>query len=397
MTLEELTRPLTPAEVQAAIFAAIVARGGQPTNWAPGSPSRSIVAGLSIVVSSVTQLTALVAESGFLERARGPWLDLVAQYVYGVTRRNGTFASGTVLVSNSGGGIFTFDPGDLIVLNSTTGKGYRNTAAVTVGSLATNVSVAVQAIEIGSESTALPSEIDALETPLPGLTVDNLTAIVGTDPEDDAALKVRCSEKIGTLSPNGARDSYNFVARAATLPDGTSAGVTRVSAAAFGDGDVWLYVGSATGPVAGSPDVPTTALGAVNEAIQRQCVPLAVTATVLPAVAYPVNVTYSVTVRDTSGLTNSQIQARIGTALANFFSVQPIGGIRVPPATVGYVRRSQIEAAIDSVIEAIDPDDTYLVSRTLTTPAADVELSVADATVLGSVTATVTQIPVGVA
>lgn len=395
MTLDELTTPLTPAEVREAIYAAIAARGGDPTTWKAGAPTRSMIAGLAIVISAMSRLAAAVAKSGFLELAEGDWLDVVAQYVYGVERDQGTFAAGPVTIDNAGGGVYAFDPGDLIVINSTTGKGYRNTAAVSIGALETGVSVAVEAIELGSESTSLVGEVDDFETPQPGLSVSNAAALIGTDAEDDEALRAKCRAKTGTLSPNGPRDAYFYVATNATKDDGTSAGVTRVRTVADGVGGVDVYVANDSGSLDGSIGDTSTALGAVDDAIQRQVAPLAITATTTPATPVAIAVTYELWVRDTSGLSDAEIQARVGDALALFMSQQPIGGSVLPGEPTGRVYRTAIEAAIDGAMREIDADPEFLLRRSVTLPAGDTDLAIDEAPTLDTVTPTIHQVATG--
>ncbi|AKF06085.1 baseplate J/gp47 family protein [Sandaracinus amylolyticus] len=395
MTLDELTRPLTPAEVREFIYAAIAARGGSPTTWKSGAPTRTIIAGLAIVVSGMSQLTAAIAKSGFLELAEGDWLTLVAQYVYGVERSAGTFAAGTVTIDNTGGGIYALDPGDLIVINTTTGKGYRNVAAVSINAGQTGVAVDVEALELGSDSTSLAGEIDGFGTAHPGLTVTNAAALIGTDPEDDEALRERCRAKTGTLSPNGPRDAYVYVAKSATKDDGTTAGVTRVRTVADGIGGVTVYVASASGSMPGSVGDTSTALGAVDDAIQRQVTPLAITATTVSATPLIVPVTYEVWVRDTSGLSNAEIEDRVDDALATFMASQPIGGSLLPGESTGRLYKTAVEAAIDGALRAIDDADGFILRRAVTVPAGDTDLASNQAPTVGTRTPTIHQVAEG--
>lgn len=391
MTLAELTRPLTPDEIRAAIYAAIAARGGNPTAWKPGSPTRTIIAGLAIVLAGLSGLIAAIAKSGFLELAEGDWLTVVARYVFFVERGAGTFATGSVVIDNAGGGVFELEPGDLIVISSATGKGYRNTAAVSIGALATGVAVPVQALELGSDSTAVPGAIDDFETPLPGLSVTNPNAIVGADPESDAELRERCLAKTGTLSPNGPRDAYVFVAKSAVRASGERIGVTRVRTIPDGIGGVDVYVARADGTVSGDANDPATDLGAVAAAIHTQVEPLAITPRVQGAALLPVAVTYQLWVRDTSGLTNPQIETAVSERLTEFFATQPIGGHVIPGETTGRVYVSAIAAVIGATLPGRE------VRVSVTSPAADVDVAVAQAPVIdGAPVATITQVAGGV-
>lgn len=392
MTLDELTEPLTPDEVREAIYAAIAARGAEPTSWKALAPTRSMIAGIAIVVSALSRLIAAVTKGGFLEKAEKDWLTFVALYVYDVARGTGTFATGSVEIDNAGAGVYAFAAGDLIVVSTATGKGYRNTSAVNIAAGQLNVAVDVEAIELGSASTAPAGTIDDFETPQPGLTVTNPTALLGSDPEDDAALKARCYEKTGTLSPNGPRDAYAFVARSTVKSDGTTAGVTRVRTVADGQGGVDVYVADGSGALAGAIGNTATALGAVDDAIQRLAAPLAVTASTQSATAVSIAVTYQVWVRDTSGRSSAQIEEAIGDELARYMAAAPIGGHVIPGEATGRVYKSAIEAAIDAALEGVSDDDDFVIRRAVTVPAGDTDLAIGQAPVLGVVASTITQV-----
>jgi phage-related baseplate assembly protein len=221
--------------------------------------------------------------------------------------------------------------------------------------------------------------------------VSNASALIGADPEDDEPLRERCREKTGILSPNGPRDAYAFVAKSAVRSDGVPAGVTRVRSVPDGVGGVDVYVAAASGDLNGDIGDTSTDLGAVDDAIQRQAAPLAIDARVQSATPVPIVIEYSVWVR-TSSRTNAEIEDIINAALARFMEAQPIGGQLIPDESTGRVYRSAIEAAIDVALESIDPDDAFVMRRTLTAPAADVDLAIDEAPTLSTITETVTQV-----
>lgn len=387
-TLADLTTPLSVSEARAAIYAAVAARGTDTTAWLAGGTARTIIAGLSIVLAAFSNLTALIARSGFLELSEGDWLTLVALHVYGVTRDPGSFATGYVTLDNGGGGVFAGDPGDLILLNTTTGKTYRNSEAYSLGALETGVVVAVEAVELGSPSNALAGQIDDFVTPLLGVTVSNAASVVGSDEESDEALRIRCREKTGALSPNGPRDAYAFVAKSAVDSTGASIGVTRVRTVPDGVGGIDVYVADADGTITGDAEDPLTDLGAVADAIHTLAEPLAITPTVQSATALPIDVTYTYWVKDSSGYTDAEIQALVAAKLLAFIVGQPIGGVVVAPAG-GRVYVDALEAVIGSTLPA------HLVDVAVTTPAADVDVDIDEAPVLGTVTPTIVQVPGG--
>lgn len=378
-TLDALITPLTVAEAKAAIYAALAAQGVTTTAWQSGSTARTIIAGLAIVLAAFSRLQSLIAKSGFLAYAERDWLTLVARLVYGVERDVGTFAAGFITLTNSAGGSFSGDAGDLVfAMSAGAKKTYRSTAAYTLGSMGTTT-VAIEALEIGASSTAIAGDIDTMVTTLSGVTCSNAVALVGMDPETDAALRLRCAEKLGSLSPNGPRDAYGYLARSATKADGiTPIGVTRVLTVADGVGGVDVYAATASGGLTGTVGDLATDLGCVDEAIQTQCVPLTITARVHSATPLSVPITYELWLRDGSGLTDPLVQDAVDAALLSFVTEQPIGGVVVPPAA-GKIYVSALEVVIGGAVPG------EIVKVIVTVPAADVVVAVTECPMLGTV------------
>jgi phage-related baseplate assembly protein len=378
MTLDDLTTPLTEDQVKALLYAEIVARGGSPTSWKPGGWMRTLVAVFAAAIAGLTELAAAVTKGGFLELATGPWLTLVARYVYAVERDVGSFASGNVTFVNSTGAVYSGSASDLIVRNPISGKTYRNTAPYSIGSGAT-VDIPFSAIEIGAASTSAPGTITQLVTTLNGVTVSNGAPLVGLDEERDDALKLRCYEKTGSLSPNGPRDAYAFVARSAKL-NGVSVGVTRVRTIADGAGGVDVYVADASGQLLGATGDLSTPLGVVDDAIQRYCAPLAVTARTHSATAHSIPVTYELWLRRTS-LDDATIQDAVRDQLTSWMATRPIGGHDIGAGGKVFVK------AIESVIGSTEGLDG-VINVAVTLPAADVAITSTEAPVLGTITPT---------
>ncbi len=382
-TLTELTTPLTPEEIEKAIFDALEARGVQTTTWKPGAIARTIISGAAIVMAAFSTLQQRIAESGFLGLAQEDWLTIVASEVYNVERDAGTFATGDVTLDNTGGGVYVVAIGDLTVSNSTSGKTYRNTAAFTLDAFETGEIVPVQAVELGADSTSAAGFIDTLETVLLGVTVTNPTALVGLDEESDESLRTRSLAKTGTLSPNGPADAYRFLALSAETDDGTPAGVTRVTTIPDGEGNVTVIVATASGPVTGTVGDTSTPLGAVDETIQTQAVPLAVTATTTSATTKPISVTYEAFVRTTVGLTSAELLTNIALALSTYISQQPIGGSRKVPGG-GFVFTTALESVIGEAVGT-----KQLVDVDLALPTGDVVIGTTEAPVAAFISGTI--------
>lgn len=394
LSLSQLTTPLTPDEVKTSIYGVLAALGVPTASWRPGAVVRTIVASCAIVVAALSELTALVAKSGFLELAEDDWLTIHAHQVFGVDRIEATFATGFVTLTNTAGGVFDFAPGDVVFRNTAAGPGfgktYRTTESFTLIALQTK-SVAIQATEAGSSSTANPGEINAFETPLLGVTVSNANSVVGLDGESDEALRTRCLEARGFLSPNGPREAYEFAAKTAQRANGQVIGVVRVGVSKSSTtGQVTVTVGDASGTLGGDPDDPSTDLGAVKKLLDDKVVPDCITLTVRSASPVSVPVTYEVWLNQSAGLADSEVQARILAKLTSFFEAQPIGG-HVIDSTSGKLFVNSIASAIGSVLPEI-------FQVLVTSPPANVVLGETEVAVLGSpVSSTIHQVAAEVA
>jgi hypothetical protein len=383
-SLEDLTTPLTKEQVKQSIYDVMAALGTDTTTWKPGAVVRTMIAAVALVIAACTRLTASLARMGFLELAEGPWLTLVAHYLYGVDRIEATFATGEITLTNAAGGVYEYGVDEVVFLNSTTNKTFRNAEAISLGAMGTQT-IAIVAVEAGSASTSSAGTIDEIETTLDGVTCSNANAVVGQDEEADPSLKSRCLEKTGSLSPFGPWDAYSYAARNAKRADGTFVGVTRPRSTRDGRGVVTTYVATATGEVTGSVGDTSTDLGAVNDAIQRYAAPLSITANVLSATAIAVPVTYQAWAYNTSGLTDVQIKALIAAKLTALMSTTPTGG-NVINSDPGKVFASAVKTAIQSARPEIFRVDVSL-------PAGDVTLEPYEVPVLGTVLGTVSQVP----
>lgn len=378
-TLKELTTPATRDEIQASIYRILALLGVNTTSWATGAVVRTMIVSVSSVLAAFSQLQAKIAASGFLDLAEDDWLTLVAFYVYGVTRIEATFAAGAVTLVNSGGGVYTVDADDLVVSNPTTGKAYRNQTGFTLGALAT-LSVPISAVESGAASTSAAHAITTLTTTLLNVTCDNPLVVVGLDGESDAALRLRCREKLGALSPMGPWDAYAYAARNARRSTGEPCGVTRTRTLKDGFGTVTTVIANASGAVLGTIGDTSTDLGAVDEAIQTLAEPLAVTAITQSANAVSQNIAYELWMYNSSGAQVSEIQAAVSAALITFFRLQPIGGnLLTPTDPTGTIYTDAIRRAIADV-------SPLIFHVLLTTPGADVVLNNDDVAVMGTIT-----------
>lgn len=378
---------LLVTETKAALYAKaleVAEYVGLPVSaWEAGDPTRSNYHALSEMLETAEEAVAQYCAAGFLDFAAAlpttSWLVILADQVYGVTANEATFATCTVRLTNGGGGLY--ESGDIIgavVKNTSTGKTYRVTTGGTLDvGPATTLDVTVIADEAGSDSSAAIGEIDDLVTDLLGVTCSNTTAAVGLDAESAASIVERCRDKLGSLSPDGPRDAYTYVARTSSLTGRTE--VTR--ARSYGDsdtGDVTLYLAGAAGAVS------SEVVDAVEDAIIEWATPLCITPTVASCTAVAVPVTYTLWLYSGVSKTATEVQDAVGAALDTLFASRPIGGDIIPPATSGTLYRTLIE----STIRGVFPNHAFRVS--VTAPAGDTALTVSQVATKGAVTPTIT-------
>lgn len=373
MTIEDLTTPMTREQVQASIYKVLAALGVNTTAWLSGSVVRTFVVGSSLVMSAFTYLAADIGKSGFLALSSGPWLTLVARYVYGVERIEASYASGVVTLTNAGGGVYTIDAGDLIVASSSTGHTYRNIAAFSLPAVS-SADISILATDPGAGSTAPSGDITTLVTPLLGVIAVNDEAVVGENDEADEPLRLRCAEKLGALSPMGPWDAYGSALRNAKRPDGTSLGITRIRLVPDGFGRLYVYCATTGG------ELPPADLPYADEAVQQWAAPQAITAIVLSATGVTLAVTAEVFMYNTSGLTVAEIEAKLDAAVIAFANAQPVGG------NLGVVYADAVRAAVFDTMREI-----YHVAMTV--PAADIVMDPTNVLIAGATAWTITQVP----
>lgn len=386
-TLAQLTTPLSVDDASATIYTALAARGIDVTLWKAGSVVRTIVAALAIIVAALSSLISLIAASGFLKLSRGKWLRFVALYVYNVgtladggdgSVSDGTFSTGLVTFTNSGAGVYVGIPiGNLVVKNPTTGAVYRNTALCSIFAFGSS-NIAMQADVLGSGGTSGAATITTMVSVLAGVTCSNAAALVGRDADADATVQLLCSEKLGTLSPNGAPDAYAFVARSAVRADGSSIGVSRVRTVPDGVGGIDLYVATPSGGVSGSVGPSVGDLGVIDDAIQARTVPRAVTNRTHSATTLAIGTTYELWIPSTNTQTDAQILAAVDAALLAFISSRDIGGDMIGG---GFVFKTALEDVVGAVVVGTK-------KRAVTVPAADVAIGATQAPIMAANTCT---------
>lgn len=301
-------------------------------SWRRGATIRVIIRVCARLYAGFTVIMAAFIASGFLETAEGEWLTKLARNVYGVERRQATFAREKIRLTNEGAGLFEDQAAFTVtVFNPSSKKAYRNAEAFTLNPFGV-LDVVFEAVEVGSASTAAPGTVSELDTNLTGVVVSNPKAFIGLDEEKDPELRQACKDKLGSLSVRGPRTAYAYAVRQAKLLDGTPVNVNRSRISRWshtGKVDVWIASPTGT-PLAEDQ----TGVEASIEAIAR---PDTVTATVYLASEVPVTRTLDVWVKRRDGVRASDVAALIETAFVREGATYPIGGISKAPATQGKI------------------------------------------------------------
>jgi hypothetical protein len=365
-TVLELFGVRTAASFLAGIIADAQALGLIVTSWRVGDPTRSTFTALARALGTKENALAELAKSAFVTDCSGDWLTILAREVYGIERVEATYATSTISVTNTGGGVYPIAARSWIFKNTVSGKTYRNLVALPTLSGGMSATIDVEAVEPGSSSNALANEIDALVTTKLGVVITASTAAVGLDQQDDEPLREQCRASRGALSPNGPADAYEYVARNPALT-----GVLDITRATS-DADnanlaVTVYIAGTAGPVAGASVI------AAQAALEQWATPLCVTPTVINSSAHTINVTADAA--SVNGLP-AGFNATITAALLDLIKALPIGktgGYDIDPTTLTTTIRNAVPQITGLPVYA---------------PATPIHISVGQAPVLGTVVIT---------
>lgn len=376
-SLATLLVPQTKAEIYDYAIGIAQSLGLPVTTWQAGDPTRSLYHVEAEFLALLDALRIGFTQSGFLDTATGIWLKVLAYQVYGVTVPEASYATTTVLLTNTAGGLYADkEAGDMTFRNSTSGATYRNT---TGGTLAvgpgTTLSVTVVADEPGADSSAAAGEIDEFVTGWIGVTCTNAAAAIGVDEQDEETTRQQCRDMLGSLSPNGPKEAYAYVAKNSDLTGTTAVNRTREYADSD-TGDVLQYIAGPSGAVS----EPVRLL--VEAAILEWATPLCITPTILSATNVPVAVTYSAWIYSSANKTTAEVEEAVEAKLEQMFASRRIGGDIISPATTG----SLYGTLIESTIRETFPEIFRVV---VTTPAGDTALGNGQVATLGTITATI--------
>lgn len=375
-SLDEILTPAERDSVLATLLALSASLGAATTSWTEGNPLLTLLTTDAQKSADLTKMAVEIAKGGFGELLPSDaWADLWAQSRFKATRVPATAAAGLVNATNSSASNYVLAIGDLIVAHSVTGKVYRNQAPITILAGVGLNGILVSADEPGVGSNAAPATITTLVSSLVGVGVTNPLSFVGTDKETTPALVNRSRSKLGSFSPNGPKDAYDYAAKTPELSS-TSTPITRTRTVLNpATGVLTTYLATAAGPPTGGDVAIVQAAFDQNvEPWGAQSIAAAATAVVQP-------VTYQAWVQG-SQLTAAQIKVLIESALINWFKSLDIGGYVIPPDT-GAIYPDVLEQVIGQATPGI-------LRVAVSAPAATVVMTSNQVATLGAVVGTIT-------
>lgn len=346
LSITDLTTPLTEDQVMDQFLTILESVGVPARSWRVGGVARSLLRPVARVCSGFTELVSDAVSGQFLPTSTGIWLTFLAAYAYNVSRITATFATGTITLTNTGGGVFVQAARSVVAKNPATGKTYTNSAAFTLGALST-LDAAFIAIEEGSASSSEAGAVTELVTTLTGVTITNAEAIVGSDEQTDESLRSDCLNSLAALSSNGPRGAYIFAAKRALRLDGSAVNINRVSVvSSTSTGAVSIWVASPSGaPIAGD-------VVAVQKSVDNVARPDTDTATALAAANVALTKSIIIWVKNAANVSAADIRTQAIANLLELTANYPIGGIAKLPVTQGYL----YGGAIDGVCKAAHPN-----------------------------------------
>lgn len=326
ISIQQLLAPVSATAFRQGLVNNLKTLGVPADQWRAGGIASSLLTVVSMTLAGLSSGLTTILQGFFLPTATGSTLQLLAFYVYGITAPAATFASGRLVLTNSGGGVYSVGVGQYTALNPVTGVTYTNTVAFNlgaVGSATATASVPVSANVQGSAGNAAPNTITQQVTTLLGVSITNPASLIGIDPISDDALRTLCLNSLGARSVRGPRTAYAYAIQIAVNPVTNSpVNINRwqISSSSH-TGTVTVIVASPSGG-ADSNDV-----AGVVTSIEANARPDAVTVTVSSATPLNYSPTLNVTAIAGVGISTTTIAAAIQAQLGVFFENYPIGGV----------------------------------------------------------------------
>ncbi len=324
--INRLVQPLKREEVLEDVIALGNLLKLKASSWS--GPARFVLIALAEIGSRITNHTAKIASSGYLDTAVGNALTRRSKSNYDEDRIVAVRAKGRLHISDTGGvgpitipaGTRAFAPASYPDLR------WVNESEINITLDATDVEVTVLAEIAGSRHNDVPSYDEwEINPSIAGLTVSNpdigitgtWLTVEGVDEESDPSLRQRDRDKWATLGGNPPSAAYDFWAKSATDSNGDPVGITRAHTTADppGDGTINVYVAGPTATASG-PQVSD-----VQDYIDARKSPTA-GPTVVAATEVETSIDLDVIMLTGTPITEAQIEAEIDA----FINALDIGG-----------------------------------------------------------------------
>jgi len=200
--------PTTEAGLRQAWEAEVAAQGSQLSNTSSYSPFWRLVTAL--VTKPVLWLIALMSDTilpnFFLKTASGAWLDMLA-WAVNIERKGATKTQGTLLFTRENtAGELQMPAGVVVQSAAINGHVYQvaTTEAVVFPDGLLQLSVPVEALEVGSGYNLAPGYYAILLEPIPGIAqvvnADGWMIAPGADPEPDDQLRLRTRNQFSAVN-----------------------------------------------------------------------------------------------------------------------------------------------------------------------------------------------------
>lgn len=372
LSLRQLLTPVSEDDFLAFCLETLDSLGFQATSWQANSAARTLTQLLARIGSDLTFSIADIVAGGFAGLAKGPYADMVGQYMFNLLRVQATATVGQfVLTSSPAAPPYTFSGGDVLIGDAPLGT-TANTFTVQSGpgagpwTLAPGASmlVTVQAASPGAQANRVPPSsatltlwgglgvgITITNPPNPPTTPVNTWIITpGTDTETDGPGGRYNARMLGRW----ARLSYSNIegAYAAWVLEAVPA-ITRLRVReASADFSVQITAATATGGISGSQTGPTTGTGqvgqildylnGVTDSVGRRPINDVLLVQSAAQITAPA-LTLTIYVKSPFA---SDAVARVTAALNTLIGLQPIGGKLIGGSGPGFVLLADLYAAV---------------------------------------------------
>lgn len=267
-TLNDLINPKLAPQLKEEIRQTLSKYGFAADDWNSGSTSRSLLEADADALQKLWAAVASIAAGGYLDSAKGGWLDLLAKSQYQLDRIPSEFTKGlmTLTLNPALGGPYTITTGALIVSDGTHTYRNSNTAPVVINAASPKASIEFTAESPGAGYNILSGAIDTAsnptqaKTPLVGLSISN-RGVQGPAIATALYLKgpftVLNKTLIITVTVDGSNRPQQTLTFAANYPDLTSL-VTGLNALITANAELTGNITASINTTTGSLQLVTT-------------------------------------------------------------------------------------------------------------------------------------------